>query len=42
MATNSVYDWRRNDVNEGISSESDRPYWEEEAGVDDGRTGDAP
>ena len=42
MAVDSVYDWRRNDANDGTSSKFDRLYREEEARVDDGRAGDAP
>jgi hypothetical protein len=40
MATRSVYDWRRNDANEGTSREFDRPYWTGETRADDGRAGD--
>jgi len=40
MATKSVYDWRRNDVNEGAWSEIDRSHCTGETRVDDGRAGD--
>jgi len=40
MSAKSVYDWRRNDANEGSSKEFDRSYRAGETRVDDGRAGD--